>query len=266
MPPKPLNLGGGSKPPEPQSGGRVPKPLSVPEPSAPAAPPRLPPGRPSALTLGNAAAPAASGQVEQLVQQIVGADPALQPLAHRLRPRLQTLLNASDTELMAWGEQNLQAMQDNSKVQAKVSQRLSQLNVTEWAHKCKEASTRVPSWKDRFIQPEGPEFYERKLRQIQQELVQLMPEMERAREELTPEVEDLRLDAAALGAIAPLKQDATTTMIVSNRLRTLITGQQATAQLLQQAETTRMTLAQCAQSIDQLLTVTLPAWRTANGS
>lgn len=248
--------------------GRAPKPMSLPESRASAAlstPRAAPAGGPRPMALGGAS-PQQNDQVGQMVAALIQGDPALKPLAHRLRPRIQTLLAADDTRLMSWGEENLQAMQDSSRVQAKVSQRMSQLNVSDWVHKCKEASTRLPSWKDRFTQPEGPDFYERKLRQIQQELVGLMPEMEAARNELQPEVEDLRLDAAALGAIAPLRTDPTSAMIVSNRLRTLITGQQATAQLLQSADSTRQTLAQHAQALDQLLTVTLPAWRTANGS
>lgn len=80
-------------------------------------------------------------------------------------------------------------------------------------------------------------------------------------EEAAQEVEDLRLDAAALQQTAGRYSDASLQMVIHNRLRILASGLQTAAQLTAQAESTRMTVLQHCQTIDQLLTVTLPAWR-----
>ncbi len=205
--------------------------------------------------------------VDQLVAAAVASDPQLERIKHRLRPRLQTLLSANQNTLLCWGEENLAVTQRESVVHARLAQRVSQLSVAEWLHKCAEASTAPPGgWTAMFRRPEGPQFYEAKLRQLQAEMGPMLTEYARLVEDVRPELEDIRLDAAALAAVAPRHQDPTMAMIISNRLRTLVTGQQTAAQLLQSAENARMTLAQHCQNMDQLLSVTLPAWRIAEAS
>ncbi len=170
-------------------------------------------------------------------------------------------------DLLRWGEHNLTALQQGSATQARVAQRLSQLNCGEWARRCAEASTRPPSWLDRLrVEGDTPVFFEGKLRQLQTEMTPMLKQLQELRDELEPDLLDLRLDAAVLGAYAASVSDATRQQLVSNRLRTLVTGQQGVAMLMQALETTRQTLIQNIQNIDQLLTVTLPAWRAASST
>jgi plasmid stabilization system protein ParE len=202
-----------------------------------------------------------------MVQAIISSDPALAPLAHRLRPRLQTLLGCQEALLLTWGEQNLRTAMEHSVLHAQISKRISQLDVSGWVHKCQEAATRIDSGGilGMFKAKESPEQYEARFRQLKTELPPLLAQVSKIIEEVQPEVEDLRLDVAALGAVAPRYTAADLMMIIQNRLRTLVTGHQTTVQLLASAEACKQTLLQNIQTLDQLLTVTLPAWRLANG-
>lgn len=208
----------------------------------------------------------ANGPVDTIVAEILAGDPELDRLKHRLKPRVQTLLSAGDAEFMRWGQENLAVAQTHSATLAKVAQRLSQLNVAEWVRKCQEASTRTDSGGllGMFRSKEDPAAYERRLQQLKYEMEPMVQHLAVLLDEVRPELEDLRLDAAALSGVAPRHAaDAGRSMLISNRVRTLVTGQQTAAQLVIAAENTRTTVIQNLQSMDQLLTVTIPAWRIA---
>jgi hypothetical protein len=202
--------------------------------------------------------------VEQLVQAALQADPELASLAHRLRPRFQQLEGAQERELLCWGEQNLATCQNYSRELAAVTQRLSQLSVDEWVRKCNEASTRPPGgWLAAFKHQDSPDDYEKRFRQLQGEMGPMIQKLGAIEQEVRPELEDLRLDAAALHAAAVRYTDPTLGMLIDNRWRTLVQGQQVAAQTIATAAQSKALLIKHCQTLDQLLSVTLPAWRLA---
>ena len=280
-PPKPLSLPG-----EPASSGstpsaHVPRPLTLPtaSPAAPSAPARSPP--PPALS-GLARGPqpppavhhgphtlALGGQAshpedDAAVAKFVAESPELARLAVRLRARLQSLRGAQERDLMCWGEENVAVCGEFSKVYAQTSQRISQLKVDEWVRKCQEASTDTGGGLlGMFRTKESPDTYENRFRALQAEMGPLLLKLTKMTEELKGEVEDLTLDAVSLSAVAPRYTDATLSMIISNRHRILTASLQTTASLIIGAESMKQTLAQNCQVLDQLMAVTIPAWRLA---
>lgn len=278
-PPKPLQLSGG----RPASGDEQPKrgtppPLSLPgKPAAPAPAPKPPPPPLSGLrgaqkpsTPPPAPAvprrPLAPGldRVEAQLRQVLATDPDLEKLAHRLRPRLQRLQGAQEAALMCWGEENIEVAARHSSEQAQIAGRLAQLQVPQWVERCRAACVRPPGGLlEVFRARETPDLYEGRFRQLQAEMGPMITRISAIAEELRPELEDLRLDAAALTAVAPLYTDPTFSILVDNRHRILVRGHQATAQALAQADTTKALMIQHCQTLDQLLAVTIPNWRLA---
>lgn len=202
-------------------------------------------------------------RIEQLVGIAVAADPELSRLTHRLRPRFQRLMGANEQTLMQWGQQDVDVLTATSKTHAAVMQRVSQLSVDQWVHRCMEASTKPPGFFGRLVGVEKPDAYEARFRQLQGEMTPLISQLNQLVEELRPELEDLRLDVASMGAIAPRYTDLTLSLVINNRLRTLTAAQQSAAQLCATADASRQLLMQNCQKMDQLLSVTIPAWRLA---
>lgn len=190
-------------------------------------------------------------------------DPSLRPVAHRLRPRFQRLQGAAERELLCWGEENLQGVVECSKAQARVASALQSLQVSTAVERCQRESTDTGGVLNRFFgpKPRTPDQHEVALRGCQRAMAPLIEELVRVQDRAAQETEDLRVDMAALAEVAPRYTDASLQMVVQNRLRILAGGMQASAQLAVQVEATRMTILQNCQVIDQLLSVTLPAWR-----
>lgn len=268
-PPKPLQLPG-SNVPGSNAGSKAP-PASLSLPPRPAAPPAAPaqqtPQRasegsrtpPPALGLGSAS----TQPYEALVHAALAADPALAPLRHRLVPRFQRLQGAAERELLCWGEENLQTVVASSKTQADVAGRLTTLDVPGWIDRCKRDSMPAKGFSlGRLMgQRPSPDQYEAALRGLQSQMAPMINQLVGTQQQVQQEAEDLRLDAAAIYQWQTRYTDASLRMICTNRHRILVSGMQTAVQLGVQVEATRMTLLQNCQVIDQLLTVTLPAWR-----
>lgn len=197
------------------------------------------------------------------MDRAVAQDPSLRPVAHRLRPRFQRLEGAAERELLCWGEENLQGVVECSKAQARVATALQSLRVAEAVARCQQESTNSAGVLSRLLGPKPltPDQHEVALRGCQRAMAPMIEELVRVQERAEQETEDLRVDMAALAAVAPRYADASLQMVVQNRLRILAGGMQTSAQLTVQVEATRMTILQNCQIIDQLLSVTLPAWR-----
>jgi hypothetical protein len=278
--PKPLNLNDA----QPASGAAStkPKPLTIPDqappppapdraahrlniadapPPAPAAPPRAP----HALNIAEQIAPVRHERprtiVDDLLDKAQQIDPSVRP--ERLKGRLDTILASSLTDMLDFGSRNLTPLQNVSGRQAKITAEMSRIDAAGWIEQTKDASCKRPGLLDRFT-AKPPQYYEGMLQKARGELLAFVKELEQMKLTFFREITDLHLDALAMQVCAQVMTDPQVQITCDNRGRTLRQAHSTAAIVQTTIETALMQSAQYIQQIDQLLSVTLPAWKAAN--
>ena len=288
--PKPLNIGGtppatgGAPSTEQPACGRVPRPLAVsaPSPRTPApAPVVVPPAPSRAPKPLNVQTPAhvSSGpprelniggrdgsKVDAMLARAFDIDADMVQFKFRLKPRFDTLLLTSTDDIINWGERNLTALRDVTQEKVKIAKRISDIDATGWIKKTQEEATRVPSFMDRFTQRETPAFYQAKLKEVRTKLSVMLPELSHLREEIFPDAEDLRMDIMALRVMVEWMDDGVGKTFAQNRVSTLVASQQTVLMVLQTIDNTKVLCGTSIQTIDELLTITIPNWEIARSS
>lgn len=258
-PPKPLNIPGSASPPIPtgNTGGRTPRPLAV-SPGASAGAPNTP-NSPRSIPLGGVANP----KVDGLISAALTADPSLISFKFRLKPRFDDLLTMDDDDLLNWGRRNLTALGSVTHEKSKIAADIARINPGDWIERCANAACRPPSLMSKlFGSPETPQFFQTRISQMRDELMVVIKELRRLHEEVSPDVEDLRMDIAALQTFVTTEQRFDP-ILADGRLRTLITAQQTVIMAMTAIDQFRITCAKYIETIDNLLQVTIPNWEIA---
>ena len=200
-----------------------------------------------------------------MLNDAISNDNALEKFKFRIKPRLDTLIKADDDDMLNWGERNLVALRSVTQSKAKIAASISQINPSEWINRCTNASCKPPSLMGRlFGNLETPQYYEAKIAQIRDELAIVIKDLRKLQEEITPDVEDLQMDVAALQIILKHEPSRFDMMISDGRLRTLIAAQQTVVMAVAALDQFKSTCAQYVQTVDKLLQVTIPNWALAN--
>lgn len=260
--PRTLNIADAPTPaPQPD---RAPRTLNIPDaptpPPRPATPaPRPQPYRPNTSPLAQASNPKVAACIAK-AQQI---EPTVQE--HRIKGRIDTILKMSVTELLDFGNRNLDPLQDTSARKAQIAGEMSRIDATGWIERTKDASCKPPSFMDRINPPKPPSYFEGMLKKTRAELIAFVGELEKMKNTFFREITDLHLDAIAMIVCSECFDDAHAQMTANNRGRTLLAAHQTAAVIQTTIEQSMMICSQNIQTIDQLLSVTLPNWKAANG-
>lgn len=182
----------------------------------------------------------------------------------RIKGRITTLLDMTVTDLLDWGERNLAPLRDASNKKAEIAAEMSRINAFGWLNDAKEASSKPPSFFDRFNQ-KSPQYYEGMLQKARAEMLEFAKTLNKMREEFEREVKDLHLDALALTVCWDEYGDLTAKQIGQDRARTLTLAHQTAAMLFATIEQSLTQSASAVQQIDSFLAVTMPNWKMANG-
>jgi hypothetical protein len=276
--PKPLTLPGSEAPvASPETQGHGPRALSIPVTTA--TNPPVTSGGPRPLNapdtpkprggnprpLGSAVGSQGTTKIDVMLNDAISKDTALEKFKFRIKPRLETLIKSDDDDMLNWGERNLVALRTVTQSKATIAARISQINPSQWIDGCTTASCKPPSLMGRlFGNLETPQYYETKISQIRDELAIVIKELRKLQEEITPDVEDLQMDIAALQIILKHEPNRFDMMISDGRLRTLIAAQQTVVMAVTALDQFKSTCAQYIQTIDKLLQVTIPNWALAN--
>jgi len=286
--PKPLDLGpkvtpSDAEPASERPGARIPKPLqfqSAPEPSPPVGTSSRTPRpitveanpeptrrhAPRELSFGTDRTNPNTGKVEAMLNRAFDIDTVMTGFKFRLKPRFDTLLILPRDDLINWGERNLTALRDVTAEKVKVARRMTDIDATGWITKTQEAATREPGFFDRFSRQEPPSYYQGKLKEARAQLSAMLPELSKLKDEIFPDAEDLRMDVMALQVFVEFLEDSVYTTIAQNRVQTLIASQQTVMMVLQAIDNAKSLCASHIQTIDELLTITIPNWDIARSS
>jgi hypothetical protein len=202
-------------------------------------------------------------KTDLLIEKATQLEPTIPP--HRLRGRIDTILHMSVTDILDWGNRNLAPLQDTSKRKAHIASEINRIDAAGWLMRTKEASTKRPSFLDRFT-AKPPTFYEGMLKKTRAELLHFVKELEVMKKEFFREVTDLHLDATAMMVCVDVFQDDHAKTTAHNRVKTLLLSHQTAAMLQTTIEQSMMQCAQFIQQIDDLLSITLPNWKAAYGN
>lgn len=199
-------------------------------------------------------------QTDILLEKAAGIEPSLQP--HRLRGRIDTVLKMSLTDMLDWGNRNLEPLQKTSSQKARIASEISRIDASGWLTLTRDASCKQPSFFDRFS-TKPPSYYEGMLNKTRAELLNFVKELETMKNDFFREITDLHLDAIAILVCGETFLDDNMKMTAQNRAKTLLASHQ-TAAMLQ--ITIEQSMSQCAsfiQQIDSLMSVTIPQWKVA---
>lgn len=278
--PKPLEIDA------PEASGKTPHRLNIPDQVAPAAPER-PVARtlaiqetvaapaPRRMNIPDQVAPPQSAPpirasaplpqhnplIEQLVAKAQEIEPSIRP--ERIKGRIDVILASSLTDLLDFGQRNLTPLQNASARQSKIMAEVSRIDAAGWIEQTKDASCKRPGFMDRFT-TKPPHFYEGMLQKARAELIVFTRELEQAKKDFFREISDLHLDAVAMLVCAQVMSDDHSKMTADNRGRTLLQAHQTAAIVQTTIEQAMLQCAQFVQTIDQLLSVTIPAWKAAH--
>ena len=164
---------------------------------------------------------------------------------------------------MNWGATALAELQMATTSQRKYTTQFAELNVGEWINSTKEAAQKPPNVFSRLLGKSSPDYYKVRLTGFRGELSELLPKIERARDELRPKIETMSVDVAILQALIQDEQDAIRLNIINNRARTLLGAQQTSILALKALENLALTIIDQVSVIDRLLSVTIPNWELA---
>jgi hypothetical protein len=241
--PRALSIPDAAPVPPPQT--RAPRPLSIPD--APPPPVRAEPPR---------------SIVDDLVEKAQAIEPSVQK--HRIKGRIDTVLESKVTDLLDFGARNLAPLQDTSNEKAKIASEIARIDAIGWIERTKDASCKAPSLLDRLRGGgQSPDYFDGMLKKARAELLAFATRLEDMKRDFLREVTDLHLDAIALIVCKEVLKDTHAQHTADNRGRTLLMAHQQAAMLQQTIETSLVLCADHIGQIDHLLSVTLPAWKVA---
>lgn len=177
--------------------------------------------------------------------------------------RLQALLDVPTSSWYDWGQKTLDENKRATDRFAEVSRDLALLDVTKWIEETKEAAVRLPSFLERLT-AKPPSYYEAKLQQIRGSLDQLIKQLDPCVSSLSPVVDRFILDVLALQVASEGLTKPLDIQVADSRLRVLLGAQQSISVTLQGLENMKATIVQSIQTIDMLLTQTIPQWNVAH--
>lgn len=183
----------------------------------------------------------------------------------RFKIRLRTILELNPRDYVDVGQRSLTDISNKITVHTQLTTELARLRVSEWIEETKEAASKPPSFMDKFLQKPKPAYYAAQLTNVRAAMQPLRQKVREHVDELVERFETLRLDALALQTIknTTTTTNATDLAIIDNRVRVMLASV-ATAEMLKQsldnADTAILTYM---QTIDQLLSITIPNWELA---
>lgn len=180
----------------------------------------------------------------------------------KFAPRLKRLLEIPSGDWFNWGQETLDDNKAATDGFAEINRELATLDATRWISDTKDAAVKPPSMLDRFTR-KPPAYYEAKLAQIKDSLKALIPAIDGWIAKMTPINDRMIFDVIALqvgseGLTKPMEMQ-----IADNRLRILLGAQQSMFVTLTGLENAKVAIVQNIQTIDMLLTQTIPQWAVA---
>lgn len=199
--------------------------------------------------------------VDDLLDKVAKIDPTITALD--IRAKIEEVMSLDVSKMLDWGNRNLAPLQKASNIQTDLSSRMSMIDAAGWLKMTMEASCKKPSLLDVFSNQKSPEYYESMLTNIRAKLLQLVTYLNQLQDEYSPDVRDLQLDAIAITVILDIIQNDDIMLIASNRARSLTAAHQTGKMLLESIKQTKLQCATFIQQIDDMISVTLPAWKLA---
>lgn len=172
------------------------------------------------------------------------------------------------SDILDWGKQNLDPLQDTSNRKAKIAADISRINAVGWLNEALNASSKLPSkqslW-DRLKNEvvKSPDYYEGMLKKARAELLVFVDELNKMKNDFFREIGDLHCDAISMMVCLDDIADPHMRMSADNRARTLLASHQTAAMLQQTIENSLSLATQQISQIDSFLSVTMPNWRMA---
>jgi len=178
------------------------------------------------------------------------------------KSKLQSLMQTPPIEWIKWGSQHIDGLSKFSDLQVGVSKTLNRLEVAKWVDDTLQASMKKRGFLDRMMNGnETPVYFESRLNQIVAELTPTITELSNVRELVKDKIKDLQIYALAIQVAGESVTDPLHQQIATTRWKTLLSSLQNAIMIDQTAEMSIKQVVKFIQDIDQLRSVTIPAWK-----
>jgi hypothetical protein len=230
----------------------------------------LPAATPHPRTLEPAGSGAAPNQrkerprtlTDTLVERAKSIDPEI---SDDIRGKIDSLLKFATIEtLMNFGDKNLAPMLVAGNTESKIARELVRIDVIMALNETKNVVQRPLTLMEK-LSGKTPTFYEHRLSLARQELVKLVNDAECTIRSTKPELSDMRHDMVAIVVTHTEFPDDRMKQIGSSRAKTLAQAHATAVITFNLLEQYSQQCAEFVSQIDQMVSVTIPAWTRAMG-
>lgn len=184
-----------------------------------------------------------------------------------LNAMFMSLSKINDQELIRWGEKSIEPLRASTDMLTEMNKRFNLINTNRWVQGALKASQQgKPGFFDRLGDFNGtinePIFYEAMLKKCQGELRSLLVYIGDAKGRVQVIQTPLAVEALAFLTFSAHTQ-GNTQRLSTNRMASLTASMQTVENFLQTCNNTEALIMSQIQDVDQLLDVTLPAWKIA---
>lgn len=181
------------------------------------------------------------------------------------KARIEKLIALDPSDWMNWGESSLKFVREFSDKVGSISHRVNILNTTQWITDTLQNASKpkASGIMAMFSNELSPAEYEAQLTRIRGELDLARANLTILNKDMLPIAKKLRTDVLVL-QVASMDQSAFSSLaqtVVDGRLRSLIAGQQTMLIVENSASNLLNQVVKFMQEIDQLMSVTIPAWK-----
>ena len=199
---------------------------------------------------------------DTLVERAKSIDP---DISQDIRGKIDSLLKFATIEtLMNFGDKNLAPMLVAGNVEAKIARELIRIDVVSALNETKNVVQRPLTLMEK-LSGKTPSFYEHRLSLARQELARLVNDAENMIRSAKPELSDMRHDMIAIVVTHPEFPDDRMKQIGSSRAKTLTQAHATAVMTFNLLEQYSQQCAEFVSQIDQMVSVTIPAWTRAMG-
>lgn len=164
-----------------------------------------------------------------------------------------------------WGNEYVEKMRGSTDQLVEINKRFALIDAKRWVDETVQSSTKKRGILDGLLRSnDNPQYYEAMLNKSRAELSILRDSILSEKKQIEITLKPLSIHALVLQVMTAQVSGDMEIKISTTRLRTLISAQQSALTFINSCDNTMTIITQQMQTIDQLLDVTIPAWKVAS--